>query len=112
MATTAQWGAFEWGEAEWGDITEGVDWQANGSLVLSGSASLTLTVEFLAAGTLLLSGAAGLTTDITMVANGDLVILGSANLFVARRTGIISTCGHPLSSDCDSWLLSIFQRPE
>jgi len=87
-------------------------WAANGSLVLSGSASITLEVTFVASGTLLLSGAAGLTTVITMVANGDLVILGEANLFAARRTGILSSCGHPLAADSDSWLLRIFQREE
>ena len=105
MATTAQWGAFEWGEAEWGDISEGIDWQANGSLVLNGAASLTLTVEFFAAGTLLLSGAAGLTTSVTMIANGDLVILGAANLRVARFAGILEDCGDPLSTACqEGWM--------
>jgi hypothetical protein len=105
MATTAEWGAFEWGEAEWGDATEGIDWQANGSLVLNGSASLTLTVELLAAGALLLSGAAGLTTVITMLANGNLVLLGAANLRVARFAGILEECGDPLSTACqEGWM--------
>ena len=106
MATTAQWGAFEWGEAEWGSIEDAdAPFSANGSLVLSGTASLALTVEFIAAGTLLLSGAAAITAVIAMVANGDLVILGAANLRVARFAGILDDCGDPLSTACqEGWM--------
>lgn len=85
-------------------------WSATGMLALNGTASLTLTAQFAAVGTLALNGAAGLTTAIQMAAVGILTLLGGGPLFTARKASTLSTCGHPMAADCDSWLLKIFQR--
>src|SRR5512138_215863 len=85
-------------------------WAASGTLTLNGTASLTLTAQFSAVGTLALNGTAGLTTVIQMVASGALTLLGAGPLFTARKASTLSTCGHPMAADCDSWLLRIFQR--
>ena len=111
MATTAKWGSFEWGAAEWGSADEGAAaWAANGQLQLTGTAELTLTAQFAAIGTLALNGAAGLTTVIQMAAVGILTLLGGGPFFTARKASTLSTCGHPMAADCESWLLKIFQR--
>jgi len=112
MATTAKWGSLEWGVGEWGSIEEVDVWAANGTLALNGTANLTLTNQFAAVGTLALNGTAGLTTVIQMAAVGILAVIGVANLRTARNATTLSTCGHPVSNDCDSWLLKIFKRAE
>lgn len=85
-------------------------WAASGTLSLNGTAQLTLFQTFDAVGALALNGAAGLTTAIQMAASGVLTLLGAGPLFTARKASTLSTCGHPMAADCDSWLLRIFQR--
>lgn len=110
MATTAEWGSFEWGAAEWGSIADEGAWAAVGTLSLNGTANLTLRAEMAASGVLALNGTAGLTTAIQMAANGILALLGEGPLFTARKASTLSTCGHPMAADCESWLLRIFKR--
>ena len=90
--------------------TGDIAWAAVGTLALNGTASLTLTAQFAAVGTLTLNGTSGLTTSIQMAAVGILSLLGAGKLFTARKASTLSTCGHPMAADCDSWLLRIFQR--
>ena len=105
MATTAQWGALEWGEAEWGSIDEGdAPWAAVGTLVLNGTANLTLTALLSSLGTLALNGVAALTAQITMAAAGELRLDGSGNLRVARNAERLNRCGDPLSTACQEFL--------
>lgn len=85
-------------------------WAANGTLSLNGAAGLTLQAFFASVGTLTLNGTSGLTALIQMGANGVLQIIGVGPFFTARKASTLSTCGHPVSNDCDSWLLRIFQR--
>lgn len=94
---------------EWVGAGDG-PWAASGTLSMSGTAGLTLTVRFDAVGTLALNSAAAMTTAIQMVSSGILTLLGAAPLFTARKASILSRCGHPMAADCDSWLLRIFQR--
>jgi hypothetical protein len=72
---------------------------------LNGAAAITLSQTFIAAGALALAGAAGLTTIITMVANGNLVLVGDGNLKVARFVGRLRTCGEPLTTANQDWIL-------
>ena len=81
-------------------------------MVLTLTGSLQLTAEFVANIAMAMTVAGGLTTLIQMAANIPMVMNMQAALRTARNAGILSTCGHPISSNCDSWLLSIFQRPE
>jgi hypothetical protein len=110
---TSEWGLFEWGAAEWGSA-ESADapLSANIAMALTMVGSIQLAAEFVANIPMTMTVVGGLTTLIQMAADIPMVMSMEGPLFVARRTGVISTCGHPLSSNCDSWLLSIFQRPE
>lgn len=110
---TSEWGLFEWGAAEWGSA-ESADapFQANISMTMSVAANLTLTAILAANIQMSMAVAGGLTTLISMAADIPMVMSMEGTLRTARNTGRLSTCGHPLAADCDSWLLSIFQRPE
>lgn len=90
--------------------TQGGNLAATGTLSLNGTSNLTLEVFFAAVGTLTLNGVAALTTAIQMAAVGVLTLEGGGPLFTARKATTLSTCGHPMAADCDSWLLRIFQR--
>jgi len=85
---------------------------ATGTLALNGTAALTVEAHFAAVGTLALNSTAALTTAIQMAAVGILTLLGSGPFFTARKATTLSTCGHPMAADCDSWLLRIFRRQE
>lgn len=79
---------------------------ASATLSLTGAANLQLTHTFAAAASLALTGAAAMTTVISMAAAADLTLDGEGDLFVARILGRLQTCGDPISTAYQDWLLS------
>jgi hypothetical protein len=94
------------------DTGGGGAWAANISMALTLTGNLQLTAEFVANIPMTMGVTGGLTALITLAANIPMVMNMEAPLRTARMTGILLGCGHPLAADCDSWLLSIFQRED
>ena len=106
MATTAQWGDALWGDAEWGSIESGDGaWASNIGMELTVSGSLTAEARFEAAVAMSLAVAGNLTTQVLMTADVPMQLTLGGPLRVARFAGGLQTCGEPLTTACQEWLL-------
>jgi hypothetical protein len=87
------------------DTGGGGDLVANISMTMTVVGSLQLSAEMVANIPMTMTAVGGLTALIAMAADIPMMMTLDANLRVARNVGRLKTCGDPLSTMCQDWLL-------